>query len=103
MPYKGYSAAAEKVRERRVMTRAFRWLGLTVALLLPCASRANDLGPLLSECVGAECPLLSAYPSPLMFGPVTTWTGHDEAFNAIVLGDFTVPAPGAAETEGLLA
>ena len=63
-----------------------------------------DLGPLLSDCVGAECPLLSAYPNPHMFpAPPVTWTGHDEAFNAIVLGDFTVPASGAAETEGRLA
>lgn len=68
------------------------------------AAFADDLGPLASECVGTGCPALSAYPSPFNFGPVpTAWRGHDEAFNGIVLGTFTVPAGGGAESEGRLA
>jgi choice-of-anchor A domain-containing protein len=67
--------------------------------------RADDLGPLLSDCVPGSCPALSSYPDPLNgYLPVpTTWNGHDQAFGAIVLGDFTVPVGGAAETEGRMA
>lgn len=81
------------------------WLGVVlVAALWRYSAHADDLGPSLSECVGAECPPLSDYPSPFAFGPVpSSWRGHDEAFNGIVLGTFTVPAGGAAESEGRLA
>lgn len=79
------------------------WLLVAVAMGVVGETRAADLGPLLSECVGSECPLLSVYPNPNMFpAPPLTWNGHDEAFNGVVLGNFTIPAGGAAETEGRL-
>jgi choice-of-anchor A domain-containing protein len=68
-------------------------------------ARGVDLGPLLSECVGSACPPLSAYPDPLgaPLPPPPTWRGHDEAFGAIILGNFNVPQGGGAETEGRMA
>lgn len=86
-----------------------RWVVVTGGLLgslTVATARGDDLGPLLSECVGSACPAsLASYPDPLNgYMPVPiTWNGHDQAFGATILGTFTVPSTGGAETEGRMA